>query len=356
MLRAFWQAIEKVTILDPTCGSGAFLFAGLRILETLYSDCLERMERFVEDQAGKAHHPEQFSDFKEVLAQIAKHPSEPYFILKSIIINNLFGVDIMEEAVEICKLRLFLKLVAQVERVDQIEPLPDMDFNIRAGNTLVGYVTEDQARKAFTQDTGGQMKLMPGKAAAAYRRFKENVLVVNKIFQRFRAQQTTHGGKITYEDKQEARRRLAKLNDELDCYLAGEYGVADNKFKTKPAYEKAFAEWNIRHQPFHWFVEFYEIMDSGGFDVIIGNPPYVEYKDVRSTYGVRQLKTEECSNLFAFLLERCTTLSRQGTELGMIVPLSAFSTDRMIPTDSSSQKQFRLVESCKLQLEAREAI
>ena len=46
----------------------------------------------------------------------------------------------MEEAVEICKLRLFLKLVAQVETFqDRIEPLPDIDFNIRAGNTLVGF-------------------------------------------------------------------------------------------------------------------------------------------------------------------------------------------------------------------------
>ena len=43
LLRAFWHAIEKVTVLDPTCGSGAFLFAALRILESLYSDCLERM-------------------------------------------------------------------------------------------------------------------------------------------------------------------------------------------------------------------------------------------------------------------------------------------------------------------------
>ena len=42
---------------------------------------------------------------------------------------------------EICKLRLFFKLVAQVDSADQIEPLPDIDFNIRAGNTLVGYAS-----------------------------------------------------------------------------------------------------------------------------------------------------------------------------------------------------------------------
>jgi hypothetical protein len=82
-------------------------------------------------------------DFKAVLARLADHANERYFILKSIIIGNLFGVDIMEEAVEICKLRLFLKLVAQVETADQIEPLPDIDFNIRAGNTLVGFAETD---------------------------------------------------------------------------------------------------------------------------------------------------------------------------------------------------------------------
>ena len=46
LLRAFWHAIENVTILDPTCGSGAFLFAALNILEPLYEACLDRMEAF----------------------------------------------------------------------------------------------------------------------------------------------------------------------------------------------------------------------------------------------------------------------------------------------------------------------
>src|SRR5258708_26262593 len=50
----------------------------------------------------------------------------------------------MDEAIEICKLRLFLKLVAQVDDVRRIEPLPDIDFNIQAGNTLVGFATKDE--------------------------------------------------------------------------------------------------------------------------------------------------------------------------------------------------------------------
>lgn len=324
LLRAFWQAVEKVTVLDPTCGSGAFLFAALRILETLYSDCLERMERFIEDLEGKPHHPEQYGDFKKVLAQIAKHPNERYFILKSIIINNLFGVDIMEEAVEICKLRLFLKLVAQVESAEQIEPLPDMDFNIRAGNTLVGYATADQARKAFMEerksDLQVQSKLLMGETEDSYKRFQESAELVDKAFRQFRAQQTIHGGKITYKDKQELRKKLGNLNEELDHYLAGEYGITVKN-------QKEFEAWKISHQPFHWFVEFYGIMSSGGFDVIIGNPPYVEYKNVKATYCIRDYSTEECGDLYAYVMERSGDLVGSMGTFGMIVPVSIVGTD-----------------------------
>ncbi len=155
LLRAFYFSIAGraprksnevfqpgVSVLDPTCGSGAFLFAALNILEPLYKACLNRMEAFVDDldRTGKPA-GKKFEDFRAVLADVRRHPSRKYFILKSIVVHNLFGVDIMEEAVEICKLRLFLKLVAQIERVQDLEPLPDVDFNIRAGNTLVGFAT-----------------------------------------------------------------------------------------------------------------------------------------------------------------------------------------------------------------------
>ena len=221
------------------------------------------MERFIEDLAatpGKRH-PEQYSDFKKVLDQLVKHPNERYFILKSIIINNLFGVDIMEEAVEICKLRLFLKLVAQVETVSQIEPLPDIDFNIRAGNTLVGFASLDQLRESVMKVVAEYLPGTPEveKQKKHLARIEEDAEMVEKAFRQFRAQQTTHGGKVTREDKQELRNRLAKLDAELDRYLAGEYGVNVEK-------EKAFEAWKTSHEPFHWFVEFYGIMATGGFD------------------------------------------------------------------------------------------
>jgi hypothetical protein len=117
LLMALWQAITTITVLDPTGGSGAFIFAALNILEPLYEACLDRMEAFLAEwgENGKKAHPNYHKKFTEVLARVDAHPNRRYFVLKSIILNNLYAVDIMEEAVEICKLRLFLKLAAQVE-------------------------------------------------------------------------------------------------------------------------------------------------------------------------------------------------------------------------------------------------
>ena len=160
LVRAFWKVLDSVSILDPTCGSGAFLFAALNILEPIYTACLEAMQAFLDDleRSQRKHRPEKMSDFRKVLEQVREHASERYFILKSIMVSNLYGVDIMEEAVEICKLRLFLKLVAQLERCEQMEPLPDIDFNVRAGNTLVGFTTLNEIQEAFGYHPGWSAK------------------------------------------------------------------------------------------------------------------------------------------------------------------------------------------------------
>jgi hypothetical protein len=322
VVRAFWGTIQRVTVLDPTCGSGAFLFAALRVLETLYSDCLECMERFVEGHAASTHHPEQFADFRRVLAELDKHPNEKYFILKSIIISNVYGVDIMAEAVEICKLRLFLKLVAQVDEVSQIEPLPDIDFNIRCGNTLVGYATRQGARRAFTEAATGQGKLMLGDGEEAYRRFEEGAEAVERAFRQFRLQQTVHGGRITAADKEDLRKKLGILGDELDRFLAAEFGI-------KSAKKADFEAWRSSHQPFHWFIEFYGIMHNGGFDVIIGNPPYLEIAQV--DYRPRGYVCEQSRAIHAMCIERSLTLGARDSALSMIVPLALVSTQRMRP-------------------------
>ena len=331
LLRAFWRAITEVTILDPTCGSGAFLFAALNILEPLYEVCLDRMQVFLDEveMTSESRQSRKYNDFRNILEDIEQHPNRRYFILKSIIINNLHGVDIMEEAIEICKLRLFLKMVAQLEDVRRIEPLPDIDFNIQAGNTLIGYTTYDEVKKAVTGklDFDDTMKGI-----------EEKVEDIEWLFFLFRQQQTELGGAVTPMDKQALQSKLKVLEDELNLYLTEEYDVDPNK---QSDYEK----WLNSHKPFHWFIAFYGILKDGGFDVIMGNPPYVEYSKVRKDYTIKGYGTESCGNLYAFITERTISLLKVCGQLGKIIPVASVCTDRYSPLQNLLRNSGRLIIS-----------
>ncbi len=316
VVRAFWKGISAIKVLDPACGSGAFLFAALGILFDLYDACLERMEQFVstapQSGGGRA---QLYSDFRLVQEQVTSHPNRQYFIYKSIIISNLYGVDIMDEAVEICKLRLFLKLAAQLESVDQIEPLPDIDFNIRAGNSLIGYTSFDDVRP--TEATGFDFDDRAGKIESAAQD-------LDKAFDLFRQQQTDLQGSIKADHKSELRKRLSDLGGQLDHFLAKDYGVdiGDNLVSTA-----AFVEWRQSHKPFNWLIEFYGIVKDGGFDVIIGNPPYLEAREV--DYLPQGLATLDTRAVHGFFIEKSELLLSPSGSMSMILPMSLVSTQRM---------------------------
>ena len=321
LLRAFWHALRDVSVLDPTCGSGAFLFAALNILEPLYTACLEGMRGFWEDNARsrRKRGPGYLRDFDAVLKQVGEHPNERYFILKSIVLNNLYGVDIMEEAVEICKLRLFLKLVAQLDDPAKIEPLPDIDFNIRAGNTLVGFSSLEAVRQAMTVTPDGQHRMLSDDDQRTLDRIEEDAGGVAWKYDQFRWQQTIFGGEITPEHKAELQGQMESLSSELDRYLATEYGV-------DPEGTDAYIAWRASHKPFHWFAEFYGIMSKGGFDVVIGNPPYVARRKV--SYSLSVAGSVGFPDIYGHVVLRSTALTVQGGRCGMIVPLSVtFSRD-----------------------------
>lgn len=319
LIRHFYKALQSVTILDPTCGSGAFLFAALNILEPLYEECINRMQEF------NATNPKLFVD---ELGEIThKYRSNiQYFIYKSIILRNLYGVDIMAEATEIAKLRLFLKMVAVVE-ADQrmpnlgLDPLPDIDFNIRCGNTLVGYATEKEVEAGISYTD-----------MFAAQEFRDKVEMemekVSMAYDHFRTQQLDdHNDMVAFKEaKHELKVRLGKLTDLLDQQ---QYKVSG---------QQDFNAWKVSHQPFHWIAEFYQIIHgNGGFDVVIGNPPYVEYnkkdkitkKAISDIYKLDGYKTISCGNLYAYCIERSHKLIHCNNTFGMIVPISVICTQRM---------------------------
>ena len=327
----FYNALQQVTILDPTCGSGAFLFAALNILEPLYEVCINRMQEFNEQNPHL---------FTRQLQEIAhKYRSNiQYFIYKSIILRNLYGVDIMVEATEIAKLRLFLKMVAVVE-VDKrdpnlgLDPLPDIDFNIRCGNTLVGYATQKELERDLVQGDMFSIEMFKAKVNDEM----DKVARTYDIFKDIQLEQTEDMAAFK-RAKHELRERLAQLNDLLNHKMFGAVGTAAD-----------YEAWYQSHQPFHWLAEFYEIINGhGGFDVIIGNPPYVEYNKkvngvaISDLYKLNGYKTLSCGNLYAYVLERSKVIMQEEGYISMIVPLSGHSTERMSPLVTNFYEKFGL--------------
>ena len=317
-LQANQRDTRGITVLDPACGSGAFLFAALNILEPLYEICIERMREFVEEddgaraqgtRKGAKKHPQ----FRAVLEEIKSHPNEKYWIYKHIILNNLYGVDLMREAAEIAKLRLFLKLAATAEYDKNkdnlgLEPLPDIDFNIRSGNSLVGFVSMAQFEDAVSIDhQTGQQRIDYGDLTEHIREQAGEVQTANDAF---KAAQDA-GSEGYQEAKRELTQRLDALNDGMNHYLAEQYGKQT---------ESDYHQWLQSHQPFHWVTEFYGIVEKdGGFDVVVGNPPYVKITSLKYTKFL-DMPDFQCPDIYGYFLTRAYALAiSTGSRIGFIV-------------------------------------
>lgn len=303
-----WNALQSIRILDPTCGSGAFLFAALNVLEPIYTACIEAAWQLCTNpnQPVDAEESEAIKALAQVLKDIEAHRNQRYFVMKTIIIKNLYGVDIMEGAVEICRLRLFLKLAAQLTDTSEIEPLPDIDFNILTGNTLVGFDTLGELTKSLERDIVGETVLpkilhKAREVEAAYEKFCD-----------LQSRATASYSGIT-RVKDVLKTQKGELRVVLDKYTLGEVG------KRKVEGREYEARRNTV-KPFHWLAEHFGIMNKGGFDVVIGNPPYVNRRNIE--YTARLFESHQYKDIYAHVVERSLSLVSQRGYCGMILPLS----------------------------------
>lgn len=294
-----WTLLKSLNILDPTCGSGAFLFAAADVLEEFYEVVIGRaVELLAEGKDTKD------KELQKLVDEMKRHPSDSYFRLKTIVLENIYGVDIMAEAIEIARLRLFLTLVARLERRDEIEPLPDLDMNIKVGNTLVGCSTFANAESTFSGSLLAiqqlnDLKPQVDSLTASYNNFVE-------------IQRSSTSGAKLIAAKRELVSQSAVVRLSLDQLFASETGITESKFD----------KWKQSHIPFHWFVEFPEALSSGGFDVVIGNPPYIKRTDVLKQYQFSGFKSGELYDIFAPCMERSISLLRNDGAFSMIVPIA----------------------------------
>lgn len=300
---AAWQILTAMRVIDPTCGSGAFLFAGLRVLQPLYDATLDALDRHVRSTA--------FPEGEALLENVSKHANTEYFVLKHATLSNLYGVDIMREAVEVARLRLFLKLVASIDDRKDLEPLPDLDFNIKPGNTLVGALTvdslEEDSGTLFTSDRITDVKKSAARISERYAAFREH--------------------QETNESSAGLRRELVALLDEVRRDV-------DDLYHSATMVPQPLTAWVETHHPFHWFVEFPEVFEQGGFDVVIGNPPYVNRREL--SYRITGFKTDDVDDIYASCCERSAQITRPDGRLSLIVPIRSQFGDR----DESLRKYY----------------
>ncbi|WP_231554256.1 BREX-1 system adenine-specific DNA-methyltransferase PglX, partial [Halobellus rufus] len=211
--------------------------------------CIEYFQRLEAEGQGW----ELESRTREEIEEIESGKGSPSLYAKrTTIINNLYGVDIDEGAVEICKLRLWLSMVADIEdEPSEVEPLPNIDFNVRQGNSLIGQLDTD-----IESNEDGDSDLDSWEVKTRFEDVKEAIKKHKKAETSVEAQ----------EWRKEAEDRIEEHRDKFDEILRREF--QDAGFDDITIEE--IREW----APFHWPLEFADVFEKGGFDVFIGNPPW----------------------------------------------------------------------------------
>lgn len=312
------ELLNSIKICDPAVGSGHFLVSALNVMLSIYDELnLFDEEFYLEVQNDEILITGRKGEFIEY-----KHPSTPkdkahliqqelFHTKKDIIENNLFGVDINPNSCEITKLRLWIELLKHSfyqsfddENYHDLKTLPNIDINIKCGNSLVSYFET-------------------GKSLSHYPNIKERMSKYKRIVKDYKEGFYTDKNLIAKEIKnlQESFKNFClkdKFNKEIKQLTNGaneyskKYGDFladehhDEKFKSffsKNMFEFSFDEkvaikefanlkkeydniFNLEsNHPFEWRFEFPEILDDDGnfkgFDLIIGNPPYIRQEELK---------------------------------------------------------------------------
>ena len=267
------DVLPHLSLLDPACGSGAFLVAALKKLETVYMAVVGYVSVKATD-----------TWLRDWLKKAQAHKNLGYFIKKEIITRNLFGVDLMDEAVEIARLRLFLALVATAEKPADLEPLPNIDFNLMEGNGLIGLIHIREEDFNRYGNNGGQIDLFAPQYKDLLRQKTQRIDEYKGLDASHLPDDTGLGPlRDAIQGKLDAARETLNqvLLANLKTFKVGFQQARWDAAKGKATYTKqSLTAAHLRElRPFHWGYEFNRVLvERGGFDAIIANPPWETFK------------------------------------------------------------------------------
>lgn len=288
------ESLENIKVVDPACGSGAFLVGMLQQITQLRNELETRSK----------------------LLGRRDTTSTEYVIKKQTIQNCIYGVDIDPGAIEIAKLRLWLSLVVDYD-LEQIEPLPNLDYKIMQGNSLLEeLVLGDTSIKLY--DTALIQKAIGSKRMKNLFDVETQISLFDgendKVLKTMKALQLKYFSTSDGESKKKIKDQIEKIEHELievsvkveldqlqsqkiNIKTIPGIGLAPNDVKKLEKItskeSQIFAVLNELEKTgtkpfFLWHLHFADVFEEkGGFDIVIANPPYIDSESmVKDAQGV----------------------------------------------------------------------
>ena len=328
--------INSLKICDPAVGSGHFLVSALNELIAVKYDL-----RILQDRAGRRLKEYQIEVVNDELiitdedgALFEYHPQnkesqrvqETLFHEKQALIENcLFGVDINPNSVKICRLRLWIELLkhAYYKNATELETLPNIDINIKCGNSLVSrFALDADLKQALRQSkwnmSSYRLAVSTYRNASTKEQKRDMERLIDSIKSDFRSEIHRNDPKVA---------RLRRLNGEL-FNLTNQGQLFEMGAREKAAWQKklhkltaeaekleaeieAIKANKIYENAFEWRFEFPEVLDDEGdfvgFDVVIGNPPYIRQEELKEFKPFFQQRFETfagTADLYVFFVEQ----------------------------------------------------
>ena len=314
--RGLLRRLQSVTVLDPACGSGAFLLAALILIETLIVR----------------------------LSTVAGIPI-PSDLRQGIVESSLFGVDLKREAVRLCELRLWLAIVSPQQMENrEVKPLPNLDRNVLQGNSLLSPM--DFLGSGALDVYRSWLEALRGQRALISRYRHAPRAERPDLYRQIRANDERLAADLLQHslDRDEAEMRLLAPAPDLfgRSRIANTVRLNELRERMREA-QRELKRVNSGQIDFFAFdVHFADVMASGGFDIVVGNPPWVRmaridpearrrYRDRYSFFrggnrdGAGSLLSASPPgfnqpDLAVAFFEKAFSLARQGGVVAMLVP------------------------------------